>query len=328
MREALVGILTPVYNGERFLVECIESVLKQTHTNWNHVIVDNQSTDRTVEIAETYARKDERIKVVRSDTFVGLSENHIRALSLLPPGASYCKFLHADDWLFPECLAEMVRVAETHPSVGVVSAYRLDGTTVNLDGLPFPSTVVPGREVARATLLRQLYVFGSPSSVMFRAALIRKHGFDAESFPRHSDSAACLAILGESDFGFVHQVLTYTRRPVEAQTSLSVRLNSYLAEHVVALARFGPALLAPDQHARLYRAHLRRYQSFLARHLLRRQDPVFWRYHRHIGATLGLPLSARRLAVGLLSLVAAAAIRPARPFLRALTVVRNLAAST
>jgi hypothetical protein len=207
-----------------------------------------------------------------------------------------------------------------------VGAYRLDGESVNLDGLPFPSTVVRGRDVCRSTLLGRLYVFGSPSSVMFRAALIRQHGFDADAFPRHSDSAACLALLHESDFGFVHQVLTFTRRPLEAQTSLSVRLNSYLAEHVVALKRYGPAFLTPDEYARRYRAQLHRYHRFLANNLLRR-DPVFWDYHRHTAATLGLPLSASRLGLALLSLAINVAIRPARPLLRVLTVFRNSTAS-
>jgi glycosyltransferase involved in cell wall biosynthesis len=317
---SLVGVLTPVHNGERYLAECIESVLRQTYTHWEHVIVDNRSTDRTVDIAEAYARKDSRIRVVRHDAFVGLIENHNRALTHLSPDATYCKFLHADDWLFPDCLAEMVDVAETHPSVGVVSAYRLDGATVNLDGLPYPSTVVPGREMCRATLLGKLYVFGSPSSVMLRSALIRKHGFDGHSFPRHADSSACLEVLRESDLGFVHKILTYTRRPTEAQTSVSVQLNSYLAESLVALARYGPVFLTPEEYARHYRLRLRRYQWFLARSLLRRPGPRFWEYHRHIGATLGRPLTRRRLVEAVLSLGAELAARQVRPVLRALRI--------
>jgi glycosyltransferase involved in cell wall biosynthesis len=327
VRPPLVGVLTPVYNGERYLAECIESVLRQTYRNWEHVIVDNRSRDRTLTIADDYARKDPRIRVVRGETFVGAAENHNRALSHLPQRAVYCKFLHADDWLFPTCLEEMVSLAETQPSVGVVGAYRLDGERVNLDGLPYPSSLVPGRTLCRATLMGHLYVFGSPSSVMFRAALIRKHGFDAERFPRHSDSAACLEVLRESDFGFVHQVLTYTRRPAEAQTSLSVRLNSYLAEQVVALARYGPIFLTPEEHSLRYKSRLRRYRRFLASNLLRRQEATFWQYHRHTGETLGLPLNAGRLAFAVLSLAVDVAARPARRVRRALTALRKSTAS-
>jgi hypothetical protein len=159
---------------------------------------------------------------------------------------------------------------------------------------------------------------------MFRSALIRKHPFDAETFPRHSDSGACLEILGESDFGFIHQVLTYTRRPVEAQTSLSVRLNSYLAEQLVALARYGPTFLTEDEYSARYRLLLQRYHRFLAAKLLHRSDSTFWQYHRDRAATAGVPLTPARLGLALLSLVGSIAIRPVRPLGRVLRAVRNL----
>ena len=55
--EPLVSVATPVYNGERHLAECIESVLAQTYQNWEYIIVNNCSTDRTREIAESYGRR-------------------------------------------------------------------------------------------------------------------------------------------------------------------------------------------------------------------------------------------------------------------------------
>src|SRR6185503_300851 len=139
----LVSVVTPVYNGERHLVECIESVLAQTYERWEHTIVDNCSTDRTREIAERYAKKDARIRVHPNSTFVDLLPNHNIAFRQISPAAAYCKVVQADDWIFPECLERMVAVAEAHPTVGVVGAYRLDGAKVDCDGLPYPSTLVP-----------------------------------------------------------------------------------------------------------------------------------------------------------------------------------------
>ncbi|HYL80162.1 MAG TPA: glycosyltransferase family A protein, partial [Candidatus Acidoferrum sp.] len=150
-----MSILTPAFNAEPFLAECIESVLAQTYSHWEHTIVNNCSTDRTLEIARAYAQRDRRIRVESNDRFIGALENHNRACSFVAPRSRYCKFLFADDFLFPTCLAEMVRLAETHPSVGVVGAYGLRGTRVAWDGLPFPSTVVPGRDLCRATLLHK-----------------------------------------------------------------------------------------------------------------------------------------------------------------------------
>ena len=60
--------------------------------------------------------------------------------------------MHADDWLFPDCLTEMTPLAQAHPRGGFVSAYRLDDDRVNLDGLPYGETVVMGREICRRSL--------------------------------------------------------------------------------------------------------------------------------------------------------------------------------
>ena len=56
--QPLVSVLTPVYNGEDFLEECIESVLSQTYQNWEYLIVNNCSKDRTLEIALKYREKE------------------------------------------------------------------------------------------------------------------------------------------------------------------------------------------------------------------------------------------------------------------------------
>src|SRR5581483_8637146 len=156
--QPLVSVVTPVYNGEAYLSECIESVLAQTYQNWDHTIVNNCSTDRSLEIALSYKEKDPRIHIYNNSEFVGMLKNHNIAIRQISPESKYCKVVFADDFLFPECLTEMVKIAEEHPSVNIVGAYGLMGTRVVWDGLPYPSTVVPGREICRDTLLGGPYV--------------------------------------------------------------------------------------------------------------------------------------------------------------------------
>src|ERR1700733_15911846 len=107
-----VSVLTPVYNGAEFLAECIESVLAQTYTNWDYTIINNCSTDESLAIAQKYAARDSRIRVVTNDRFLRIIENHNQAVRQMTPDAKYCKFVFADDWLFPHCVEEMVRAAE------------------------------------------------------------------------------------------------------------------------------------------------------------------------------------------------------------------------
>ncbi len=149
--QPLVSVVTPVYNGAEFIRECIESVLAQTYENWEYVVVDNCSTDSTLEIAREYEARDPRIRVLTPAMFVDPIESGNRSLREISPQSKYTKVLHADDWLFPECLERMVALAERNPTVGIVSAYRLEETRVTLTGLPHSISVLLGaRDLPRA----------------------------------------------------------------------------------------------------------------------------------------------------------------------------------
>jgi glycosyltransferase involved in cell wall biosynthesis len=294
-RAPLVSVVTPVYNGERHLVECIESVLAQTYEHWEHVIVDNCSTDRTREIAERYAEKDARVRVHANTTFVDVLRNHNIAFRQVSPAAAYCKVVQADDWIFPECLERMVAVAEAHPSVGIVSAYRLDGAEVDCDGLPYPSSVIPGRELCRQTLLGGPGVFGSPTTTLIRADQVRSREAFYDESDMHADTAACFEVLQSSDFGFVHQVLTFTRRRAESQTTIEEERNSYLPSALRQLARYGPVYLSPAEQTAVAETVLRFYYRFLARSVLEGRGREFWAYHRQQLESLGYGFSRARV---------------------------------
>jgi len=102
--QPLVSVVTPVYNGGDFLAACIESVLGQTYKNFEYIIVNNCSTDRSLEVALAYAKKDSRVHVHNNKKFVGVIENHNIAFSLISPGAKYCKVVSGDDLFFPIAL--------------------------------------------------------------------------------------------------------------------------------------------------------------------------------------------------------------------------------
>src|SRR5579862_5518238 len=110
--QPLVSVVTPVYNGEPYLAECIESVLSQSYKNFEYWIVNNCSKDRTLEVALEYAKKDSRVRVHDNQEFVDVISNHNLAFRLISPQAKYCKVVSGDDFIFPECLAQMVELAE------------------------------------------------------------------------------------------------------------------------------------------------------------------------------------------------------------------------
>jgi glycosyltransferase involved in cell wall biosynthesis len=279
-----VSVVTPVHNGERHLAECIESVLGQSFDQWEYTIVDNCSDDGTLEIAERYAAVDSRIRYERHNDYVGVIESHNRAFETMDPRSTYCKVLGSDDWLYPECLERMVALADASPDVGVVSAYCLAGATVDLVGLPYWKTTVTGIEILRQSLMGGPYVTGSPTSVLIRSGLVRARQPFYDSSFRHADTEAAYWALTRSNFGLVHQVLTYTRLPGDGETSTSERLGSYAPENLRMLLRYGPDALDKTEYRGRLRHELDRYVKWHIKQTLkpsRRRDASFQAYHRN-----------------------------------------------
>ena len=253
----LVTVVTVVHNGETHLQECINSVLAQTYDNWEYVLVDNCSTDRTAEIAKEAAATDRRIRHERHDNFVDVVSSHNRGFQAVGRDSRYCKFVGADDWLFPGCLARMVQLAEREPKVGVVSSYRLNGDRVDLVNLEYGQTSVAGREIVARSLSSSSSLVGSPTAVLLRAELVReRQPFFDETF-RHADSDAAYWTLMRADYGFVHQVLTYNRSSLETNTS--DRLASYGVERLRLLVRYGTDVLTREAYTALLRSQLDAY---------------------------------------------------------------------
>lgn len=277
----LVSVVTPAYNEEEYLGECIESVLAQSYPNWDYTILNNCSTDGTLAIAQKYAARDSRIRVISNSTSCPAVANFNNALRQISSASKYCKMVLADDWIFPECLERMVAVMEAHPSIGIVGAYGLQGKLVLWQGLPYPSEVVSGREICRQRLLGGPYVFGSPTSLLFRSGLVlSRDAFYNESNPHAADSEACFELLKGSDFGFVHQVLTFSRERPGSLFQASRELNASAADILHELVAYGPYYLAPDEGAKCLDLILSKYYDFLATSLLQGRDRSFWDYHR------------------------------------------------
>jgi glycosyltransferase involved in cell wall biosynthesis len=271
-----------VYNGEKLLAGCIQSVLAQTYTNFVYTIVNNCSSDRTLEIAESFAKQDSRIRVHNNTEFLSVVDNHNKAFSLIPDGAKYCKIVGADDWLYPHCISEMVQLAEQYPTVGMVTSYVLCGNRIGWDGLPYPSTIMKGRDVCRLRLLNGLKVFGGPSASLLRCSVVKEYQPFYKLGNYHGDTEAYLDLLQKYDFGYVHQVLSFNRKGGEDSrtTGYLQRVNSYPAADVEELVRFGPIYLtAEEQKVRLSEA-TKRYYRFLANSVLEMRNKEFWDYHR------------------------------------------------
>jgi glycosyltransferase involved in cell wall biosynthesis len=310
LNQPLVSVITPVHNGAEYLAECIESVLSQTYQNWEYVIVDNRSTDETVQIARSYAAKDSRIRVHENTEFLSAIANHNNALRQISPASKYCKVVFGDDWIFAECLEKMVAVAEQHPTIGLVSAYALKGNEVAWDGLSYGSRFVSGRDICRRHFLQRLYVFGSATTVLYRSDLIRERDVFYNTANIHADTEVCFDLLRTSDFGFVHQVLTFTRVRPESLREMSNDLQTDLSGWLRILLTYGRSFLSPDEFDTLLRQHLASYYRFLGKSFLLRRGKKFWTYHRKQLSDSHVGYSRLRVFLGLITVVLRALLNP------------------
>lgn len=280
-KEPLVSVVTPLYNGEKYISQCIQSVIDQHYSNWEYIIVDNNSTDESCRIAELFAKDDKRIKLFSNDETVGPIENWNIALKKISDHSVYCKVVHADDWVYPECVSEMVSLAEKNTSVGIVSAYRLEETMVTLGGLPFSACILPGKEVCADTLLGKISVFGSPTSLLIRSSLIRKKMPFYNEGVLHADKEVCFELLRDTDFGFVHKVLTYTRRHNESVTSKVNYFDTKRKENLGIHLKYGREYLSEDQFNIRKKIMISAYYKFLINNLFSRKGLDFWRFHKN-----------------------------------------------
>ncbi|NIA30107.1 MAG: glycosyltransferase [Actinobacteria bacterium] len=303
----LVSVVTPVYNGDKYLSECIESILNQTYENWEYIIVNNCSKDGSLKIAQDYAKKDSRIRVHDNKDFLSMVENFNHSLLQISDESKYCKVVHADDLLFPDCISKMVALAETNPSIGIVGSYVLEGVRIKCDGLPYPGSVFSGRDICRWSLIDRspvsggLYVFGSPTSLLIRSDLIRdRDPFYNERYLQVVDQEVCYYLLQKTDFGFLHDVLTFSRLHTSSTTSSVSPLNRLILEKLMLLVEFGPTYLGKDEYKQVLSQRMEKYYKFLSKSLFENKPENFWKFHREELKNLDLPLSRTKLANGAL----------------------------
>ena len=303
----LVSVVTPVYNGENYLAECIESILAQAYENWEYIIVNNCSNDNSLKIAQSYAKNDPRIRIYDNEEFLPLVQNFNYSLLQISAHSKYCKVIHADDWLFPRCIAEMVDLAERNPSVGIIGSYALQGVRVAFDGLPYPSSVVMGHEICRMTLMNKspggggFYVFGSPSTLLIRSDLIRgRNPFYNDRYFQVVDEEACYYLLQNVDFGFIHQVLSSSRLHPESITSSSIKFNRLIMEELMLLIEYGPVYLSDNEFGKRLGERIDMYYRFLAQEAFKRRYKEFRNFHKEGLERLELPLHSSRLITSIL----------------------------
>ena len=154
-----VSVLTTCYNREAYLAATIESVLAQSFSDYEYIIVDDCSADSTYEIAKRFEKQDSRIKVYKNETNLGDYPNRNKAASLAR--GKYLKYIDSDDVLYPHALEVCVHYMDQHPNVGLGLTKR------HSQEKPLPELLQP-KESFQKHFLEQGLFGNAPGSVVIR----------------------------------------------------------------------------------------------------------------------------------------------------------------
>lgn len=176
-----ISVCIPVYNCEKYIGPAIESVLAQTYTDFELIIINNCSTDNTRDVISKYA--DNRITVFDNETNIGAEGNWNKALE--KANGEYIKLLCADDVLYPTALEKQLEKLESPENSGVVMACSgRDVIAENEKPLLTRSFTgvrgrIPGLSAVKKCVRHGRNFIGEPSAVLFRRdAAVRAGKFD------------------------------------------------------------------------------------------------------------------------------------------------------
>ena len=156
MSEELVSVIMPSYNTEKYIAESIESVLKQTYHNWELIIIDDCSTDNTIEIIKSF--NDGRIRLLRNEKNSGAAVS--RNYGLREARGKWIAFLDSDDTWKPEKLEVQIKYMEGNDWSFSYHDYR-----ICIDGKPVPYICTAPNKVNRRKMYNYCYI--STDTVMY-----------------------------------------------------------------------------------------------------------------------------------------------------------------
>ena len=257
-RPPLVSVLMTAYNREQYFASAIESVLAQTFRDFELLVVDDRSTDGTVGIAETFAARDARVRVVRNERNLGDYPNRNHAARLAR--GELLKFHDSDDVMYGHCLQVMVPLLQAYPEAGLAMSGR-----AAWPGGPVPMLLTPRLAYAREYLGSGAFM-GGPASALFRRAAFE----DAGGFPEigaHSDHAMWLRFCARYPIVLVSADLFWYRTHAGQELSSPRAEREYATIHKYTWQALH-AETCPLDGAELRQARLNTLQR-LVRHLWR-----------------------------------------------------------
>jgi glycosyltransferase involved in cell wall biosynthesis len=229
-----VSVIIPTYNYARFLTEAAESVLGQTFSDLELIIVDDGSTDNTVDVVRPYL-SDDRVHYIHQENR-GLSAARNRGIR--ESRGEFIALLDADDVWFPSKIEKQVRLMGESPDVGLVYC---KAENVSEKGDALPGVPVPHKE--NITYKDLMYFpLTNPSCVFIRKRIFDEVGLFDESFTHLEDSNMWIRILRYYRSAYVDEVLVKIRKHPKSISTDLAKMEEHLLRHVKKCIEMFPEL--------------------------------------------------------------------------------------
>lgn len=207
----LISIVTPVYNAEKFLEETVGSIQNQTYQNWELLLVDDGSTDNSLQIAEDLAKTDPRINAVSiKNSGAAIARN--TGIDLAK--GSYICFIDADDLWLPEKLEKQIKFMQEKNCAFSFTGYEFADETGKPNGkkVRVPATITYHQALKNTTIWT--------STVMFNLQKLSKKDVSMPNVRRGQDTATWWKVLKQIDHAYgLNKTLSLYRRSTNTLSS-------------------------------------------------------------------------------------------------------------
>lgn len=249
INKPIISICVPTYNGEKYLEEALNSILSQTFNDYEVIIVDDQSTDNTVDISKKFSEKDQRIHCCQNEKNLGLVGNWNKCIELAK--GEWIKFLFQDDLLHPACLERMLLNANhEHPFIfcqrEVIYDDRDESSATlahKIIELPYLKTIFsdggyinPSRLCQIALAHLDINFFGEPTTALIHRDLFSRYGLFNAHLEQLCDLEFWLRIGVNEGVFFVPETLASFRVHNTSTTSKNLEKRVFIMEYLDKLA--------------------------------------------------------------------------------------------
>lgn len=230
----LVSIVIPAYNNENTIIATLDSVRRQSYEKIEIIIIDDNSTDKTLQLITEQQKADDRIIIYHNSTNLGMTGNWNKCIQV--SNGEFVKLVCADDLLDENEIEKETQAMLVNPSVNLVES---DTRLVDINGKKtgtfkryYKSGIVNGKEIAKTSIIWNNF-FGAPVNNLVRKSVFEETGYFDERFTYILDFDMWMKIACAGDVYIIHEVLNSFRIRNDSNTGKLIGRDrdTYVEEH-------------------------------------------------------------------------------------------------